>query len=72
VRDERVGRDGRSKTERIIIKGSAAPVRGRGRTKSIVKEGVGVGGTGGYCCFAKVYSCSSRARGLLNEYLFFY
>jgi hypothetical protein len=33
--------------------------------------GHGGGEKGEYCCFAKVYSCSSRARGL-TVYIFFF
>jgi hypothetical protein len=58
----------RSKSERIMVKMVRSTSSAEGRTKSIVK-----GGTGGVMnrSIVKLYSCSSRARGLLN-YIFFF
>jgi hypothetical protein len=53
----------RSKNERIINKMGAAQ-SGGGEDKKTSKLKECVRRMGGYCCFAKVYSCSSRARGL--------
>jgi hypothetical protein len=44
---------------------------GRRSTKKSNLLGLWAGGKGVYCCSAKVYSCSSRARDLLR-YIFFF
>jgi hypothetical protein len=60
----------RSKPERINLKMGAAQSEG-GEDKKIFVEGKGRGKWGVYSCFAKVYSCFSRARGTTKDISFF-
>jgi hypothetical protein len=52
-----------------LLKNGTLSQCGGGEHKKRIVGGVGEE-MGGYCCFAKVYSCFSRARGL-TIYLFF-
>jgi hypothetical protein len=70
ARWEGVKRPSRSKEERIINKMGAAQC-GPEEHKKYSEVGAREGERGEYCCFAKVYSCSSRARGLTNDIFFF-
>jgi hypothetical protein len=65
-----VKRPSRSKEERIINKMGAAQC-GPEEHKKYSEVGAREGERGGYSCFAKVYSCFSRARGLTNDIFFF-
>jgi hypothetical protein len=66
-----VKRTSRSKSERIKIKMLRSSNAGKRSIKSMACRARRSGGWENTLALAKVYSCFSRARGLLSVYLFF-